>query len=157
MIFSTLAGWNKEQAALHPVFNQIIDYIRANDLAGLSVGKYSLIQDKLFFFIQSYDTIELDQCKPESHVEFIDFQYLLSGEEQIGFSRLDETIEVIEDKRPINDMIYYDMKTPQNVLTLRPGEYGVFFPDDVHRTRGRSGNNLSIHKAVFKIHVSLLV
>ncbi|WP_413722206.1 YhcH/YjgK/YiaL family protein [Sodalis sp. RH23] len=157
MIFSKLADWNKEQSAFHPVFNTIIDYIRNNDLAGLMVGKHIIIPDKLFFFMQSYDTIDLSECKPESHVEYVDFQYLLSGEEKIGFSRVDDGVKITEDKTPGSDMIYYDLNTRQDVLTIGPGEFGIFFPDDIHRTRGRSGNDTSILKAVFKIHLSMLV
>jgi len=156
MIVSNLIDWNKEQAAFHPIFNQVIDYIKTHDLSSLDVGKHTIIPDKLFFFMQIYQTIELHESKPESHIQFIDLQYLLSGEETIGFSRTDKTVEITEDKTKTNDMIYYHLNTQQNVLTMRSGDLCIFLPDDIHRTRGHAGAQVTIKKAVFKIHLSLL-
>ncbi len=156
MILSNITDWHHEKSAFHEVFNQVIDYIATQDLAALDVGKYQIIPDKLFFMIQSYPTIALGESKPESHIRYIDLQYLLAGEENIGFSRTDQQVEVVEDKSQSNDMLYYQMNTPQNVLTLKPGDFCIFFPNDIHRTRGQVGGPVTIKKAVFKIHLDLL-
>ncbi|PKE32411.1 YhcH/YjgK/YiaL family protein [Rahnella sp. AA] len=156
MISGNITHWNKEKPAFHAVFSQVIDYIKNNDLASLATGKYPVIEDKLICIIQSYPTIELSESRPESHVQFIDLQYLIEGEEIIGFSTLSPSSRIVEDNAHANDMIYYDMSTQQDVLTLNAHDFCVFFPGDIHRTRGKVNQPVTIKKAVFKIHLSLL-
>lgn len=156
MILSNMKDWPHEKSAFHAVFHQAIDYVAHHDLAALDVGKYQIIPDTFFFMIQTYPTIELSESKPESHIQYIDLQYLLAGEENIGFSRVDHRVQIVEDKSQSNDMLYYQMDAPQNVLTLKPGDFCIFFPNDIHRTRGQVSTPVTIKKAVFKIHLDLL-
>lgn len=156
MISTNLGQWQNEKPAYHAVFNQVLDYIAKNDLNALDVGKYQIVHDKLYFFIQVYPTIALSSSKPETHIQFIDLQYLMEGEEKIGFSRIDKMSQITEDKSQTNDMIYYRQDTPQDVLTMKPGDICIFFPHDIHRTRGQVESPVTIKKAVFKIHLSLL-
>ena len=57
---------------------------------------------------------------------------------------------------PVRDVQFYEESAPVQLLKMRDGLLVFFFPDDAHKPQVADGNHSHVHKAVVKIHRSLL-
>jgi len=88
MIFCDRNDWARERHTLHPVINQALEWIAATDFAALEPGKFDILPDnKMFCLYQTMATEPASARRAESHFNYVDIQYLLSGEESIGVAR----------------------------------------------------------------------
>ena len=69
-------------------------WLQENELNKLPDGKYLIDGDNVYASIQTYDTKE--DAKYESHREYIDIQYMISGSEKIGVTDLTNCKTCIE-------------------------------------------------------------
>ncbi len=99
------------------------------------------------------------QARPESHRQFIDIQYLISGEERMGVSRAESRCHhVTEDLTPQQDILFWQVEDEETQIRLTPGMFAIFFPQDIHRPccHPREGEQKHLRKAVMKIDRALL-
>ncbi len=67
------------------------------------------------------------QARPESHKQFIDIQYLISGEERMGVSRAESGSHcVTEDRTPQQDILFWQVEEEETQITLKPGMFAIF-------------------------------
>lgn len=127
----------------------VIKYIQNNDLLKLPNGKYEIYEDKLFLIIQEYDSKKCEEQTTESHDRYIDVQCVLEGEEAIGWTCKEPYHNPVkrDDK---NDISFYTCKI-DNIFVIKPGDFVVFFPHDIHRPCGIYKDTQRIKKALFKI------
>ncbi|QWT42411.1 YhcH/YjgK/YiaL family protein [Dickeya dadantii] len=155
MIICDQQDWGREKYALHPIIHQAIDYISTTDFTAMATGKYDIIPGKMFCLLQEFTTEPADERLAESHFKFVDIQYLLQGEETIGVARGSRDNTVIEDKSEHHDIVFYRDIQNESFISLTPGMFAVFFPEDLHRPCCQSQGQSFIRKAVIKIHISL--
>ncbi|EKZ6362171.1 TPA: DUF386 domain-containing protein [Klebsiella aerogenes] len=159
MIVSSLQAWPAQQAAFHPAIRQALAFIASQDFQRFAPGKIDLIPGKLFCLLQEMESVPFAQARPESHKQFIDIQYLISGEERMGVSRAESGCpRVTEDRTPQQDILFWHVEDEEMQITLKPGMFAVFFPQDIHRPccHPRDGERQHIRKAVMKIDRALL-
>jgi biofilm protein TabA len=158
MILSDLANWEVEKAAFPAALRIGIEYLRNNDLDKLSAGKYEIDGEDIYLLIQETDTALRSERKLESHVKYIDIQYLVKGEEIIGFIRKSENDIYLENElsNPAKDFAIYKEREGETELLLKQGMFAVFFPNDLHRPRCSRTNGSPIKKAVVKVNTSLV-
>lgn len=85
----------------------------------------------------------------EVHRRFIDIQYVISGNEVIGWRSFDsckKSTSPFDDSRDIGFLA----DRPESWFRLSPGSFAVFFPTDAHAPLAGSG---LVRKAVVKIAV----
>ncbi|WED24602.1 YhcH/YjgK/YiaL family protein [Vibrio sp. JC009] len=113
-------------------------------------GNYPLSDSRIFVVLASAQTEPVGQRAAEIHKKYIDVQILLEGEEQLGYSnQLDEEtrkIEVLPD-----DLLFVDEVTHENFVTLTPGDFALFYPNQIHRPLCASGEPGAVRKAIIKI------
>ena len=127
-----------------------LEYIRDADFGKLEDTTYEVEGRDLFFFIQSYETKENNET-PESHLKYIDIQYMIFGTEVMGVGHLDTMTEEVEAK-PQNDIWFH--RGPMDFITVSEGMFAVFFPNDAHAPCiTHDGTCSSVRKAVFKVKV----
>ena len=131
---------------LNPLFQDIVDFLKTNDLNKLEEGKHFIKEKDLFVNIQVAKGKTKEEAKLETHRRMIDIQIPLSGEETFGFTPLCELpeLEYNEEK----DIIKYDGPA-DTYVTCKPGEMAIFFPQDGHAPC--ISNEPSIRKAIFKV------
>ncbi|HCB0228700.1 TPA: YhcH/YjgK/YiaL family protein [Klebsiella variicola subsp. variicola] len=159
MIVSSLHAWPAQQAAFHPVIRQALAFIASQDFQHFAAGKIDLIPGKLFCLLQEMDSMPFAQARPESHRQFIDIQYLISGEERMGVSRAESRCHhVTEDMTPQQDILFWQVEDEETQIRLTPGMFAIFFPQDIHRPccHPREGEQKHLRKAVMKIDCALL-
>lgn len=131
---------------LNPLFQDIVDFLKTNDLNKLEEGKHFIKEKDLCVNIQVAKGKTKEEAKLETHRRMIDIQIPLSGEETFGFTPLCDLpeLEYNEEK----DIIKYDGPA-DTYVTCKPGEMAIFFPQDGHAPC--ISNEPSIRKAIFKV------
>lgn len=130
MIFETLTLCDRH-AGVHPRFAAAFGFLRAMP-ADLPAGRQEIDGDRLFAIVQSYTTTAASERKFEHHRKYIDIQFLASGEEIIEHLPLAGlAVDVPYD----GEKDYGLLREPaiKSAVVLRPGELGIFFPEDAHK------------------------
>lgn len=150
MITSTLAQlhWYK---TISPNFEKAIDYALATDFSSLEPGKYSLEGENVMAIINDYTTKPAEECDPESHRDYADIQIMVAGAEKFGYLPLTNQEETTP-YRPENDVAFYSIPTEDlNYITLRRGEFIIFFPSDIHQPEVFIHQPELVRKVVLKV------
>src|SRR5262245_7996093 len=98
MIYDTL-----QNASLYAVpgtlgsrIAKAFDFLRRPDLATVERGRHDIDGDNVFALVQDYETKPREQGKWEAHRKYIDVQYVVSGDECIGYANLG-TLKITKD------------------------------------------------------------
>ena len=156
MIFCDRNDWARERHTLHPVINQALEWIAATDFSALEPGKFDILpENKMFCLYQTMETESASARRAESHFNYVDIQYLLSGEETIGVARAHPSHGVVEDRAAQHDIVFYHQTHNESMIALEADTFVVLFPHDVHRPCCQTHGVSRLRKAVIKIHLSL--
>jgi biofilm protein TabA len=119
--------------------------------------KYLIQGDDLFAGVNSYQTKPRDIAKLETHRKYVDIQVLLSGEEIIEVFEK-QGLTVSSPYNPEKDAEFYHVPAkPCATITLKPGQFAVFFPEDAHMPSVMTGSSPQpVKKVVIKVAVELL-
>jgi len=159
MIVTSLKAWPEQASAYHPVIRQALAFLAKNDFQDFAPGKIDLIPGQLFCLLQEMDSVPFAEARPESHRQFIDIQYLSSGHERMGVSRVESGLHcVVDDRTPQQDIMFWQVEEEETQVTLTPGMFVIFFPEDIHRPccHPQDGGITPLRKAVIKIDRALL-
>lgn len=121
-------------------------------------GRRIIQGDDLFAGIDCYDTKAREAAKLETHRKYIDIQVLLSGTEVIEIFPKHE-LSVSEPYDLSRDAEFYQVPPKAHAkVTLKPGQFLVFFPDDAHMPCLMAGDSPEpVKKVVVKVAVDLLI
>ncbi len=149
MIIDTIDNIQR-YAAIHPLFPQVIEYIKSTNLLALPNGKHTTLNDDVFVLIQRGAGQTKAETKLECHRKYIDIQLVLDGTDTMGWKTLADCQQAIESFNTINDVQFFE-DAPLNWLTTPANKFCIFFPEDAH-----SGmvSEHHLQKAVFKIAVN---
>lgn len=132
-------------------FKDAFEFIRKAVSENLPVGNYKIDGDKVFAFIQEYETKQVDESSFEGHRNYIDIQYIVSGTEVMMVSDISKMKEKCDYKEDIVFFHDYDKAT---VCVIEEGEYGIFFPWDTHKPGlCFNGRPEKVRKIVVKVRV----
>jgi len=135
--------------ALNPLFKQAFEFIQKNDLATMALGKTLIDGDKLSISVMENEGKAPEAAKMESHVKYIDIQVVISGVETMGWTAIEHCTDSLEPYHAEKDLQFFSNK-PSTYITVNPGEFAIFFPEDGHAPGIGNG---PIKKAVFKVLV----
>jgi YhcH/YjgK/YiaL family protein len=155
MIFGDIRSYEIEKAVYPAPVRQAVEFIRGLNAQDKELGRYDIDGDNMFALVQSIDTVTRENRKSESHIQYVDVQYLVEGEEVIYFGRKKDDTEAIENKLEESDYALYDTVEGEMELRLSPGMFAVFFPDDLHRPGCSDNGGTTVKKVVVKIRKSL--
>ena len=135
-------------ASLNPLFNDVVDFLKHNDLNKLEEGKHFIKGKDLFLNLQTAKGKTKEQAKLETHRNMIDIQIPLSTCETYGYTPLCDLPEL--EYNAEKDIIKYEGPA-QTYVTCKPGEMAIFFPQDGHAPC--ISDKAEIKKAIFKVKV----
>jgi biofilm protein TabA len=130
MIIDSLKNADK-YIGLHPRFAKAFEYIKAQDLAGIEVGKYPIDGEVLHASVSNKDGVTAADAKFEAHNNFIDIQVCPAGKETLGWKPRQKCVDVKTEYNPEKDVIFYGDK-PDTYFELSEGQFAIFYPEDVH-------------------------
>lgn len=131
---------------LNPLFDDVVEFIKANDLAKLELGKHLIKGDELFVNITTAKGKTPDEAVLETHKKMIDIQIPLSGPETFGYTPLCDLPEAEYNEE--KDITKYTGEA-DTYVTCKPGEFAIFFPQDGHAPC--ISDEDVIKKAIFKV------
>ena len=129
MIIDTIENLGK-YVALNPLFADVIEFLKNNDLRTMKEGKYPIKDKNLFLSVQVAKQRTKESAFIETHIEMVDIQIPISCAETYGYSPLCDLPEFEYDAEL--DMTKYGDTKPQTYVTIKPGQFVIFFPQDGH-------------------------
>ena len=146
MIIDNLENLSK-YVMLNPLFADVIEFLKANDLQTMEPGKYPIKDKDLFLNLQVAKQRTKETAFLETHIEMIDIQIPVSAAETFGYTPLCDlpAFEYNAEK----DITKYGDTQPQTFVTVQPGQFAIFFPQDGHMPCITDAPE--IKKAIFKV------
>lgn len=135
--------------SIHPRFQLAFDYLVATDLENVAPGKYEIDADNVFAIVVNDAAVSMLESTSEfeCHNTYIDIQYVFGGEETVGWKSRASCLDPRGDYDAKKDVLFFE-DAPDFFFKLSPGQFGIYFPDDVHAPMIGTGK---IRKVVLKI------
>jgi len=127
------------------------EYIRKTELKIIQPGKYEIDGENIFALISEYKTKSEQEGKLEAHKKYIDVQYVIAGEELMGYAPLSNQT-VLEPYKEENDIVFYEGN--KSIIKVSAGMFAIFFPEDVHMPGISAGKNSDVKKLVMKVRIN---
>lgn len=131
------------------LWDKAFDFLANDDLTSLTEGTHELIGKDLFVMVSEYGTKDSKEVYYESHENYTDIHYVVSGEEYISV-RDRSGLSV---KTPYNtdrDITFYNEQDEHNRLA-NSEVFFIFFPSDVHRPGIKVNESQVVKKIVVKV------
>jgi len=154
MIIGHINNIDKEKMIYPEVLQKGLAYLRDTDFSKLVDGKYPIDGENMFAGISEYYPEEKEKKKTETHMQYIDIQYVVSGEEIVGLSSLSAGAEISEPYCAEKDATFYSRVENEFEIKISQGMYAIFFPWDIHRPGCISQPGTKIRKVVLKLRAS---
>ena len=106
-----------------------IAFLKATNLDTHEVGKLTLKENELTVNFAQARPKSKEEAKLETHNNFIDIQLPLSGVELMGYTPRADLPEA--EYNAEKDITFYE-GLAQDYLTIKPGMFAIFFPEDGH-------------------------
>lgn len=145
MVIDTLENLDK-YVSLNPLFKDVLDFIKSNDLNSLEIGKHEIKGSDLFVNVQVAKGKTKEVAVLETHNKMIDIQIPLSAEETYGYTPLCDLPDAEYNNE--KDITKYEGMA-DTYVTCKPGEFAIFFPQDGHAPC--IAGVPEIKKAIFKV------
>ena len=126
-------------------------FLKDTNLQTLTVGRHVIDGDNVFAIVQEAPTKDYDKTAFESHLNYIDLQYIIRGEEMMGRTPVD-SVKVDKPYNEKADIAFYT--GDGKIYTVPAGTFMLFFPKDAHRPNITPGGNKADKKIVIKIRVA---
>lgn len=133
---------------LSKAMDTAIDYLAANDLFELTMGRNDVDGDLVYINRFDYTTMPETEAAWEGHKYYADIHVVLDGEEKIGVTNASYLKAGAYDEA--GDFIPYEGPV-DSWVTMRPGDILVVFPEDVHMVKVQLSGPSQVKKAVFKV------
>ena len=117
----------------------------------IATGVYQ-ISSMVKAIVSEYDTKPQNENGFEAHREYLDIQAILAGEERIACFPIDRLKE-IKPYSPEDDAAFYAAApdVEPSYLSLRPGYFAVFWPQDGHMPQLCAISPRMVKKVVVKV------
>ena len=131
--------------------NKSFEYIRITDLKNLPAGRYPIDGENIFALVSEYKTKPESEGKLEAHKKYIDVQFVIEGEELMGYSPLGRQ-QILKPYKEENDIVFYT--GDKSFTKVSEGMFAIFFPEDVHMPGIASSKSSSVKKIVIKVRTT---
>lgn len=136
----------------HNVWQKALTWIQEHRQDIPKNGEYEIDGQDLRALVQTVQVKAEAERAFESHRREIDLQCCFTGYETIAWAPTDSlTVNTEYDSK--NDYVLYDVPSSTTVITMTPGTFAIFFPEDGHLP---ALNGAGSRKVVIKINQDLL-
>ncbi len=130
-----------------------IEFLRLRGIQNLPDGRVDIEGNNVFALIQRYETQAAGTPMFEHHRKYIDVQYLVSGEEIIGWTPA-ERIIISEPYDAEKDIAFGTAHAGKwTPVHLQAGQAAVLWPEDGHAPKLAAGTPSAVMKIVVKVAV----
>jgi YhcH/YjgK/YiaL family protein len=154
MILAKIDDPNLRSLLPGEVWREALDWINEKS-ATADLGIHELRGDLMYVNVLSYETLPRENCRYESHREYIDLQFTIEGEEGIDYCNY-KKLEKDGNYNSGLDLQFYSAAPQESTLRIDGKTFCIFFPEDAHRPKIKFTESKIIKKLVVKIHIKLL-
>ena len=154
MFFDTLATADSKRYP--PRIVAALNWLEAQDFDALPAGVVEIDGRAMFAQILDVHSKRKEELLPERHRRYIDVQYLHRGHEIMGVAIETGNNAVVQEYDETRDILFYQQAENESFFTLQPGQFTVFFPEDIHRSTITEGEPAAIRKIVVKVALDSL-
>ena len=126
------------------------EFILNNDLSKFENGKYEIDGENLFISIQDYNTKPLNEGKFEAHKKYADIQYIIKGQERLGYKNVEE-LTPIGDYDNDADITFFEPSGQYEFVYAKENDFIIFMPEDAHMPCVAIDKPEYVKKAVVKV------
>ena len=137
---------------MHPKFTLAFDFIERVIREGAEVGRYELDGSDVYAMVQKYKGKE-DHDLFEGHEKYIDIQFVLLGREyvEVAFPAACDLHTEYSDEK---DIAFYTCHGNKVTMIWEKGDFGIFYPHDLHKPGIGCGDGGLIRKILVKIRTA---
>lgn len=136
--------------SLNPGFERAFQFLNNPQLAELELGRHDIAGDHIFAIVAREPGREVVNAQLEVHRKYIDIQYVISGQEKMGWRSLDHCQEPADSFDSERDLGFF-LDAAECLALVNPGCFAVFFPQDAHMPL--ISEDPFIHKVIVKVAV----
>ncbi len=130
MIVDRLENLDK-YVSINSLFSQAVDFLKLHDLQNMEIGKIELNGKDLVLNVTQTSPKTKEEAKLETHNAFIDIQIPLSDTEIMGYTPAKDCLPADAAYNIEKDITFFEGYA-ENYLTIKPGMFAIFFPQDGH-------------------------
>lgn len=125
-----------------------LQYLENNDLTNVENGNYELDGKNLFVSVQDYISKPESEGKFEAHKKYIDIQYIVKGQERLGFGNIDDfnLVTPYDEEKDIEFLAGHG-----DFAAAKQGYFLIFTPQDAHMPQICLDKPEYVKKAVVKV------
>ena len=136
-----------------PSLRKALEFLRRSGVADLPDGRVDIDGDTVFALVQRYAAVRTEAPKFECHRNYLDVQFIASGEEIIGWAAL-ETMKISEAYDGKKDVCFGAVGPGKwTPVHLQAGQLAVLWPEDAHAPKIAAGGPSPVVKIVVKVAV----
>jgi len=148
MIVDSLARASRYETFL-PGLKAGFDFLARTDLARLENGRHEINDTQAFALVAREQGRGKENSLLEAHRKYLDIQYIIEGEDLIGWLPTASCRRVSSPYDAERDLeFFYDR--PDTWLVLPAGMWAIFMPEDAHAPLATQS---PVHKVIVKIAV----
>ncbi len=136
-------------SSLHAGFAGSFAFLRRADLAQLPDSRYESDGERLFAIVSRIEGRGREKSLLEAHRRYIDIQFVISGQDSIGWMPTADCQRVASRYDSEKDVEFF-FDRPATWLAVPSHAFAIFYPEDAHAPLATSG---PIHKVVVKVAV----
>lgn len=135
----------------HKGFQTGFEFIKRAVEEDLPLGKYMLDGTDIYAMIMEYIP-NPDSEKFEGHRDYIDIQYIVSGQERMDCADVSNCSTMTE-YNPEKDVEFFTCNGMKATMSFEKGGFAVFFPWDIHKPSVILDKPETVKKIVVKVRV----
>lgn len=136
---------------LEKSYPKVYEFLKSNDMNSLEEKRYEL-GDGDYVNVESYSTYDFNVRKYESHIKYIDIQFIIVGRENIIVEPV-SSLRVVEEYDELRDISFYDNDVHGVDCVLEEKQMLELLPADGHMPCISINGSEKVKKAVFKIRI----
>ena len=142
----------KQYFALFGNLKKGFEFLLNSDLKNLPDGKHLIDGENIFANVQTLQTKPQSEAKWEAHRKYIDIQYVIKGQEKMGYGFLSDFKTTVIPYDEIKDVEFLDGEK-YNFVDVEHGNFVIFYPNDVHAPMLAVNNCETIKKVIVKVKI----
>ena len=151
MIFDRLNNC-EQYYSLNDKFKIAFEFLKNTDLKTIKDGSYEISGKEIYANVQTLKTKNPEQKKWEVHRKYIDIQYVIQGQEKMGYGILEDFNQVLEKYDDEKDVEFLNGEK-FNFVNVNEGDFVIFYPNDVHAPMLSVQDDVEIKKVIVKIAI----
>ena len=130
MVVDSLENLEK-YVSLNPLFPHIAEFLKSTDLRKIELKEFILKENDLIATVVQTTPKTKEEAKLETHRKYIDIHIPLSDIEIMGYAPEKDCLPANAPYDAEKDITFFGA-TVMDYITVKPGMFTIFFPQDGH-------------------------